>query len=86
MLGREFGQRRTGGAAGLAGEAAAGREGTAPWQLGEIGWLALDRHQAPPDLAVETGDGRHQPQGVGMARLLVEHARWSGFDDAPPRT
>src|SRR5689334_13276082 len=84
VLGREFGQRRTGAAAGLAGEAAAGREGTTRRELGEIGWLALDRHQAPPDLAVETGDGRHQPQGVGMARLLIKQTRGGGLDDAPP--
>src|SRR5262245_11923326 len=82
MLGRKLGERWAGRAAGFASEAAARREGTARRQLRQIGRLALDGHQAAPDLAVKAGDGRHQAQGVGMAGLFVEDARGGGFDDA----
>ena len=37
---------------------------------GEIGRLAIDRHQAAPDIAVEARHRGHQAQRVGMARVL----------------
>src|SRR5437763_412453 len=53
-------QFRPRGFAFVQDRAAARREGAAGRQAGEIGRLALDRHQAPAAAAIETRDGSHQ--------------------------
>src|SRR3954451_15698082 len=48
--------------------AAARRKGAARRQAGEIGRLALDRHQTPAAAAIEARDGSHQTRCIGMLR------------------
>ena len=64
------------------GDAAARREGAARRQRGEVGRLAVDRHQAAAGVAVEARHARPSGPRVGMARVLVELARRRRLDDA----
>src|ERR1700704_5064205 len=72
---RNLNQFRSRGFALVQDRAAARCKGAAGRQAGEIGRLPLDRHQAPPAAAIETGDGRHQARGIGMLWPGVELPR-----------
>src|SRR5947207_8632770 len=82
MVGLALDQRRPLDVAALGRVLAAQREGAARRQGGEIGRLALDRHQRPLGVAIEPRHRQHQAARVGMARALVELARRRGLDDA----